>query len=251
MLGIIGGTGLYELAGDWETVVASTPYGEIEAYAGELGGAETIFLPRHGRGHTVPPHLVNYRGNITALQVLGCRQVLAFNAVGSLLPGLEPGAFCLAEQFLDFTCTRARSLFEPPEVRHVDVTEPYCVELRRALSEAAVELGGEPLPEVVYVCTEGPRFETAAEIRMFAQLGGGVVGMTGVPEVVFAREAELCYASLCLVCNWGAGMEPGHRLYAGEVTELVNQRLGEVQRLLEGAARRLGGESACECGPGL
>jgi 5'-methylthioadenosine phosphorylase len=250
-LGIIGGTGLDQLGQQgWEEVAADTPFGSVTAWAGEMGGKQALFLPRHGRDHSLPPHRVNYRANVLALQVLGCKRIIAFNAVGGIDPSLPVGAICLPAQFLDFTRVRPRTLYEPPgeAVVHRDMTEPYCPELREKLRQAGEALGFGPLREVVYVCTEGPRFETAAEIRMFGLLGAEVVGMTGVPEVVFAREAGMCYASVCLVTNPGAGLVPDHKLTGAEVAELMEARREDLLRLLEATARRLGEESACGCG---
>ncbi len=249
-LGLIGGTGLSQLGSHWEEIATDTPFGAVTAWAGELGGGSAIFLPRHGRDHAAPPHLVNYRANITALQILGCERVLATHAVGGIDPSLPVGAFCVAVQFLDFTHGRPRTLFEPPDspVIHTDMTEPYCPVLRETLRQAGEALHLGPPREVVYVCTEGPRFETAAEIRMFGKLGGDVVGMTGVPEVVFAREAGLCYASLCLVTNPGAGLVPDHKVTGAEVNELMARRREDLLRLLEETARRLPENSACSCG---
>jgi 5'-methylthioadenosine phosphorylase len=192
---------------------------------------------------------VNYRANILGLQRLGCERIVAFNAVGGIDPALPVGGICLASSFLDFTRQRALTLFEPPDpVVHTDMTEPYCPDLRARLRGAAEELGLGDAPEVVYACAEGPRFETAAEIRMFGLLGAQVVGMTGVPEVVFAREAGLCYASVCLISNVAAGLEPERRVTAEEVTEMMATRRGDLLRLLERAAGRLGEEWVCGCG---
>lgn len=248
--GIIGGTGLYEIGeAGWEPITVATPFGEVTAYAGAISGREAVFLPRHGREHSLLPHQVNYRANIMTLQMLHCDRVIAFNAVGSLSASLPVGSLCLAAQFLDFTCGRPRSLFEPPDYppMHVDMTEPYCQELREHLAAAAQVLGMGPVQEVVYVCTEGPRFETAAEIRMFALLGGDVVGMTGVPEVVFAREARLCYASICVVTNLAAGVEPEHVLSAEEVTAIIDAKRRDLIALLEEAVTRIPQEHSCRC----
>ncbi len=250
-LGIIGGTGVDKIEkGGWQEIQAATPFGVVSAWAGEMGGKRVIFLPRHGPDHALPPHLVNYRANITALQMWGCERLIAFNAVGSIDPSLPVGALCLPVQFLDFTCVRPRTLYErqDAEAMHRDMTEPYCPQLREALRQAAEDLWLGPLREVVYVCTEGPRFETAAEIRMFGLLGGQVVGMTGVPEVVFAREAGLCYASVCLVTNPGAGLVPDHVLTGVEVEEVMQTRRSDLLRLVESAAGRLPEETACGCG---
>jgi 5'-methylthioadenosine phosphorylase len=248
-LAIVGGTGLDELPGAWQPLTVATPAGEVTCFSGELGGRETIFLPRHGPGHAFPPHRLNYVGHALALQTLGCDRVLAVTAVGGISPELGPGTLCLPVQFLDFTCTRPRTLFEPPESPpvHTDFTEPYCPELRRTLQAAAEALGLPSLPEVVYVCTEGPRFETPAEIRMFAQLGGQVVGMTGVPEVVFAREAGLCYAGVSVVTNFAAGISPTP-LNGAEMTALMAERREVLLALLTATAERLCDPFACSCG---
>lgn len=249
-VGIIGGTGLYEVGeAGWAPTPVATPFGEVTVYAGTISGREAIFLPRHGREHSLLPHQVNYRGNIMALKMLHCDRVIAFNAVGALRASLSVGSLCLATQFLDFTRGRPRSLFEPPEYPplHVDMTEPYCQELRAHLAGAAEILGMGPLQEVVYVCTEGPRFETTAEIRMFALLGGDVVGMTGVPEVVFAREAGLCYASICVVTNPAAGVQPEHVVSAEEVTAIIETKRRDLMALLEEAVVRIPEEHSCRC----
>lgn len=250
-LAIIGGTGLDEMPGDWRPLSVATPAGEVPCFSGELGGQETVFLPRHQPGHALPPHRLNYVGNALALQILGCERILAVTAVGGIDPALGPGTLCLPVQFLDFTSARPRTLFEPPDSPpvHTDFTEPYCPELRQAVRTAAAALGLPPLPEVVYVCTEGPRFETPAEIRMFAQLGGQVVGMTGVPEVVFAREAGLCYAGISVVTNYAAGISPTP-LTGGEITELMAQRREVLLALLAATAERLCDPNACSCGAG-
>lgn len=249
-LGIIGGSGFYALGpSKLEAVAIDTPFGPVTTYRGELGGREIVFLPRHGRDHQTPPHLINYRANIVALKTWECQRIIAANAVGAIDESLKPGTMALPHQFLDFTSARARTLYEPPEHKpvHTDMTEPYCPELRQALRQAAEEIGFSPLPDVVYVCAEGPRFETAAEIRMFDQWGGEVVGMTGVPEVVFAREAGLCYASVCVVTNFAAGISP-QPIRAAEVNELMAEKLDDLILLIEKAASRLPDERTCGCG---
>ena len=249
-LGVIVGTGLDEVdAAAWEPLTVHTPHGPVPAFAGELGGRETFLLPRHGPGHQLPPHRLNYAGNLAALHLLGCERLLACHAVGGIGPGLAPGTLCLPHQFLDFTCLRARTLFEPPEhaPMHADMTEPYCPDLRRRLHGAAEALDLPLVPEGVYVCTEGPRFETPAEIRMFALLGATVVGMTAVPEVVFARELGLCYASVCLVSNYAAGVTP-EPVSDDEITALMRARRPEVWRLLEAVAAELPAARDCSCG---
>jgi 5'-methylthioadenosine phosphorylase len=177
---------------------------------------------------------------------------LAFNAVGGISPETAPGTLALPSQFLDFTTSRPRTLFEPPHfaMQHVDMTTPYCPALRESVAAAAEELGLAVVSEVVYVCTEGPRFETPAEIEMFAQWGGDVVGMTGVPEVVFAREQGLCYASVCTVANWAAGRSDGP-LHSSEVMELMAAQYDNLVALVAAVASRSEGLGPCACGDSL
>ncbi|MCQ8898410.1 MAG: S-methyl-5'-thioadenosine phosphorylase, partial [Hadesarchaea archaeon] len=223
-VGIIGGTGLYRLAvsGGWRGV--RTPYGRVEVLVGGFGPGRVAFLPRHGRKHEHPPHLVNYRANLWALRSLGVERVLAVSACGSLNPRMRPGELVLLDQFLDFTRSRPATFYTGGRKRvvHVDLTEPYCPELRRILLEAAKEEGVRLHPRGTYVCTEGPRFETAAEIRAFRRLGGDLVGMTNVPECVLARELEMCYAAVGLVTNFAAGLA-GTKLTHTEVAERMER----------------------------
>ena len=254
-MGLIGGTGIYDprrLEGfvPTDTKAVDTPYGSVPLVGGELGGRPLWFLNRHGAAHSVPPHRVNYRANLWALWQEGVRAVLATAAVGSLDPALTPGTLVVVDQFLDFTGSRVRTFFDGalaplPGVRHTDMTAPYCAGWRSTLM-AAADRDGIPLsPLGTYVCTEGPRFETAAEIRAFQRLGGTVVGMTGVPEVVLARELGLCYATVCLVTNLGAGLaaEP---LTHEEVTTVVAAQQGQMSRLLSHALPEAG-RVACSC----
>lgn len=256
-VGLIGGTGVYDpgrLFGFVPTgsKVVDTPYGSVPLTAGELGGRLLWFLNRHGPGHQVPPHRVNYRANLWALWQEGVRAVLATAAVGSLESALTPGTLVLLDQFLDFTGPRARTFFDGagaplPGVRHTDMTAPYCAGWRSVLMAAADHDGIKLAPSGTYVCTEGPRFETAAEIRAYHRLGGSVVGMTGVPEVVLARELGLCYATVCLVTNLGAGLASGP-LTHDDVTRVVAAQQEEMTRLLSHALPE-GGRSACFCPP--
>lgn len=251
-VGLIGGSGvedLYDAQRPQEQVVA-TQYGEARVYVLKADDErEVAFLPRHGSGHSIPPHRVNYRANIRALAALGCTCVLATNAVGSMNEQMQPGDLVVCDQFLDFTKRRPLTFFDGDDgvVRHVDVTEPYCPRLREALREGCVAALGEELhPAGVYVCAEGPRFETAAEIAMFRQLGGDVVGMTGVPEVVLAREAGLCYATVCVVSNWAAGIT-GDRVSHEEVVEIMARREDDLRCMLRETIGRVEDDPECAC----
>jgi 5'-methylthioadenosine phosphorylase len=206
---IIAGTGVDALVtGALEERLIDTAYGQVTLYLGRGAMEGIVLLPRHGPQHSLPPDRVNYRANLKALAGLGVRRVLATAAVGSLSERVAPGKLVLLDQFLDFTKGRPSSFFagEARGVAHVDVTEPYCPGLRAALLEAARRRGLPCEETATYACTEGPRFETAAEVRLLAAAGADVVGMTGVPEAPLARELGLCYASVAIPMNWGAGL---------------------------------------------
>ena len=244
-LAIIGGSG-YSFAGAatrFEEV--TTPYGVAAIVHGNIGGVDTIFMYRHGAGHTLPPHRINYRANIWALRELGVTGIIATNAVGSLQPALLPGSLVLPDSFLDFTSGRPSTFYDGSDgiVEHVDVTAPYCATLRGAMHIAA-GTAALTVTEGCYVCTNGPRYETAAEVRAFAQLGGYVVGMTGVPEVVLAREAGICYASICLVTNLGAGIS-GDKLAHAEVLKVMSSG-GLHLRAIIAAVVGLAGSMRCK-----
>jgi len=242
-IALIGGTGLCRLPGvelTREEVV--TRWGSVELRRGAWHGREVLFLPRHGWSHAVPPHRINYRANIAALKAAGATVVLASSAVGTLSPDIEPGTLALLTDFVDLTSGRAHTFYDEA-VAHLDSTVPYCPTLRAMLSAAAEDLGIALRGEAVYACTNGPRFETPAEIRAYRQMGAEVVGMTSVPEVTLAREAELCYASVAIATNWAAGIA-GQPLTHGEVGEMMALRLEELQRLL---GRVVAGAQPLDC----
>ncbi len=206
---IISGTGFEQLAGGrFHELAVETPYGPATVLVGEGDLADVVFLPRHGVRHERPPHRGNYRANLKALERLGVKRVLAVATVGSTRADLPPGSLVLLSQFLDFTKSRVNTFYDGDDgvVAHVDVTRPYCPALCTCLLEIADERGVGIRPEGVYGCTEGPRLETAAEVQLMASWGVDVIGMTGVPEAVLARELGLCYASAALVVNYGAGV---------------------------------------------
>jgi len=206
---IIGGTGFDRLtAFDLKLETITTPYGDVPLYLGQREAEDLVFLPRHGPDHTVPPHRINYRANIKALEILDVGRTLATFAVGSLHLDIAPGSLVVLDQFLDFTKGREGTFFDggASGLVHTLVTNPYCPALREQLMTAAPEHDLTLVPKGTYACTNGPRFETPAEVRMLAQLGGDVVGMTGVPEAPLARELGIHYAAGALSINWGAGL---------------------------------------------
>ncbi|MCX7779711.1 MAG: S-methyl-5'-thioadenosine phosphorylase [Negativicutes bacterium] len=249
-IAIIGGTGVYDpriLANVREAEIA-TPYGEVKYKVGDYAGKAVAFIPRHGSSHSIPPHLINYRANIWAMKKIGVKAIVATTAVGSLNIEMKPGDFVLVDQFLDFTKSRHHTFYEGGErgVVHVDVTEPYCPTLRAVLLAAGEETGIRIHPKGTYVCTEGPRFETPAEIRAYAKLGGDLVGMTNVPEVVLAREAEMCYATVSMVTNFAAGISP-LPLTHGEVLDTMRDNAEKIKKLIMAAIGKINPGADCTC----
>jgi 5'-methylthioadenosine phosphorylase len=234
-VGVITGTGVTEHFDTLDPVTVRTEYGEVLVYGEE--GRGFFVLPRHGPGHTVPPHRVNYRANVDALRRLGVGGIIATSAVGTMNRRLGVGRLGLVDQFLDFTKARKGTFFDE-EVGHADVTNPYSARMNAAIVKAGKSLGVPIVPGLVYVCAEGPRFETAAEIRMFRRLGGDVVGMTGVPEVVLANEAGIEYSSIVVATNWGAGMQK--KVSHEEVLEGMKKTGPLVKRLIVESVKALG-----------
>lgn len=211
-LGIIGGTGLSKLSEltQVEKRALHTPYGEPSSALtfGQLNGVDVVFLARHGYGHTIPPHRVNYRANIWAMQHVGVSSLLAIAAVGSIHPSMCPGGLVFPDQLIDYTWGRHTTYFEqePDSVTHIDFTYPYSAALRTALMAAAESGGLDVIQSGVYGCMQGPRLETAAEIQRLKRDGCDMVGMTGMPEAALARELNLDYACCAVVANWAAGI---------------------------------------------
>jgi len=249
-IAVIGGTGVYnpDIMTNVRNETVNTPYGEVQLKIGHYRGKPVAFMNRHGDDHSVPPHLVNYRANIAALKKLGVKTILATGAVGSLNPAMQPGHFVFVDQFLDFTKNRHNTFFDGgvAGVVHTDVTDPYCPELREILCRAARSLGLTAHPSGTYVCTEGPRFETAAEIKMFRLLGGDLVGMTGVPEASLAREGEMCYATIAMVTNYAAGISPT-RLTHREVVDVMMQNVENIRKLIMQAIAWIDQDRGCAC----
>ena len=194
---------------DTRTETVQTPFGDVRAIIGTMGGRETASIQRYGPNMYTPSHKINHRANIWAFKMLGVERIISQNAIGSINAMLRPGDILIPHDFIDHTHARPHSLYDGEEcwVR-VDMTEPFCPHMRQALVTAARRVSDRVIDRGVFVCFEGPRFETPTEIRMFQLLGGDIVGTPLVPEVVFAREAELCYASISGIINYGAGLSP-------------------------------------------
>lgn len=215
---IIGGTGVYGITKHIESKELRTPYGVVEVEIANVDGKEVVFLPRHGKHHQTPPHQINYHGNMYALSMLGVTHILATCAVGSMNPDFMPGDIIVVNDFIDMTQGRSQTFYENNNgVAHVDMSDPYCKTLRENIYDYFRHEGVIIKGEGVYVCTEGPRFETASEIRMYRMMGSDIVGMTNVPEVVLAKELGMCYAAVGIVTNWCTGMKDtivGHEIEA-------------------------------------
>ncbi len=251
---IIGGTGMGHLPTEYriDRIDVPTRFGPaFVKLVSRADGSEIVFLSRHGEGHLLPPHEINYRANIAALVELGVTRVFATNGVGSLREDLSQGSIVILDDFIDFTRGRPLSYWDSvlnpaASVIHTDFSAPYCPNLRQALIETASDLNLKIVPTGTYVCTDGPRFESPAEIRVFARMGGDVVGMTGLPEAVFAREAGLCYAAVCIITNLGAGIAPGKLAHA-EIVDAMAAPSADVRDLLMAAAKQCSSVRNCDC----
>lgn len=248
-VGVIGGSGLYELLADPQLVVSETPYGAPSAPVsiGELGGRPLAFIPRHGSRHEFPAHRVNYRANLWALRAAGVRRVLAPCAVGSLQETLGPGAFVVPDQLVDRTSGRAQTFYDHGAV-HVSFADPYCADLRHRLIAAAPDIvdGG------TMVVVEGPRFSTRAESQWYARQGWSLINMTGHPEAVLARELALCYAAIAIVTDRDAGVEEGKGVSQLAVFAEFEQSISKLRGLLEQVVADLPDVVPdCTCGSAL
>ncbi len=248
---IIAGTGAVRLFQDMlPQGKTKTSYGEVEIFTSEDLDPEVPIILRHGLGHEIPPHLVNYRANISAIAKRGVERIISLGAVGSLRSSLRPEDIVLPDQFLDFTKSRPVTFVEKLEGSngHVDITNPFCSQMRRMMIDSAKVLEIPVHPRAVYVCTEGPRYETAAEIRMFKMLGGDLVGMTCVPEVTLAREKGICYLHVSVVTNMAAGLK-GNRISHRSVERIVGNKIVQLRKLLRQVVQDArDSERKCECG---
>jgi 5'-methylthioadenosine phosphorylase len=249
-LGIIGGTGTEAVLSATEHIRTGTPYGLAPPiFMGELGEKTVVFLPRHGANHKVPPHRINYRANIYALHSLGLKRVIATNAVGAINTEFKPGDLVIPHDLIDLTKLRANTFHNDAPVTHIDMCEPYCTEMRSALIEASRTKKTRAFSRAVFVCCEGPRLETPAEIQMLKRLGGDVVGMTGMPEAALARELEMCYAAICIVTNMAAGIE--RHLPTSGMVQVAKKTAPVLQQVLRETVLHLPEKRRCQCAHAL
>jgi 5'-methylthioadenosine phosphorylase len=250
-IGVIGGSGIQNLGGPaLATHRLSTPWGAPSAAIEErrIGDVRVLFLPRHGPGHTIPPHRVNYRANIDALVQLGTERIVTASSVGSLQAELPPGSFVVPNQFLDFTHQRPTTFFDGGRVVHLGMADPFCPELTRHAVAAGEETSIPVRENATYVCIEGPRFSTRAESRFYRSLAD-IIGMTLVPEITLARERGLCYLCLATVTDFDVWQETPVR--AEEVVRVMRANTDRALQLLGKMIPRLAVAPTCECAAAL
>jgi len=252
-IGIIGGSGVYDIAGlenkHWERVESTFGEPSDELLFGELNGIKLVFLPRHGRGHRIPPSEINFRANIDALKRAGVSDVISVSAVGSLREGLPPGAFVIVDQFIDRTFAREKSFFGTGLVAHVSMAHPVCHRLGDHLEAAARDAGIMVVRGGTYLVMEGPQFSSLAESELYRQWGCDVIGMTNMPEAKLAREAELCYATVGMVTDYDC-WHPNHDdVTVEQIIGVLLANADKARALVQQAAPRIAADAdACTCG---
>jgi 5'-methylthioadenosine phosphorylase len=255
-IGVFGGSGFYRFLDGVREVELETPYGppSSPAFIAELAGRTVAFMPRHGLGHELPPHRINYRANVWAMKELGARWLLGPCASGSLQHEVGIGEFVVCDQFVDRTHSRADTFYDGPEVTHIAAAEPYSPVLRKLLVDGCRELGIPVHPSGTLVVVQGPRFSSRAESRWFSQMGWEVIGMTGYPESILARELELCYATVALVTDYDAGVagrEDVPHVSADEVVRVFGRNVERVRTLLEWVIPRIPRDNDPHCANAL
>ena len=250
-IGVLGGSGLYEIDGlrDVREVSLSTPFGEpSDAYVtGVLDEIRMVFLPRHGRGHRIGPTEINYRANIWGLKKLGVTRILSVSAVGSMREEIAPGGFVLVDQFIDRTRHRPDTFFSEGIVAHVMFAEPTCADLRAVLHGVAKEIGLNVRHGGTYLNMEGPQFSTRAESKLYRSWGVDVIGMTNLQEARLAREAEMCYATVAMATDYDCWREGHEDVTVEAILAIMDQNAGNARNLIRTAAPRLAGPPRCGC----
>jgi 5'-methylthioadenosine phosphorylase len=254
-IGIIGGSGLYSMAGlkDTREIRVKTPFGEPSdaIVVGTLEGKRVAFLARHGRGHRILPSEINFRANICAMKRIGVERIISVSAVGSLQEDLRPGEFLVPDQFVDRTKSRVSTFFGGGLVAHVAFDKPTCPQVSTVLADASVHCGVKVHSRGTYVCIEGPQFSTLAEAHLHRQLRFEVIGMTNVTEAKLAREAELCYATIAMITDYDCWHPEHESVTATHIIATLNQNAENAQKVLREAVRAIPEERVCKCGAAL
>lgn len=249
--GVIGGSGLYDIPGleITDSAKISTPYGDpSDIYRiGMLSGKEIAFLPRHGLKHHIQPHKINYRANIWGFRELGVKKIISTGASGGINSDMKPGDIVILDQLIDMTGGRQTTFYDEEEVVHIDFTAPFCHDLRKYLFKAAANAEVDIIDKGTYICVNGPRLETASEIKAYSVLGADVVGMTAMPEAVLARELEICFACIAVVTNYAAGIS-GAKLTAKEVVETMHASSERLKAILREFFSADFAVPECSCG---
>jgi 5'-methylthioadenosine phosphorylase len=250
-IGVIGGSGLYEMEGltDLEEVRLTTPFGDpSDAYlVGRLGDAKMVFLPRHGRGHRILPHEINFRANVHGMKQLGVEWILSVSAVGSMKEEIHPGHIVIVDQFIDRTKAREASFFGNGVAGHVGFADPICNHLAAHVYEAAVAAGATAHKGGTYVVIEGPMFSTRAESNVYRSWGVSVIGMTNLPEAKLAREAEICYATIALSTDYDCWHETEEDVTVDAVLAIIRQNVSLAKRIVKEAVARIPQARTCSC----
>jgi 5'-methylthioadenosine phosphorylase len=251
-IGVIGGSGLYEMEGltNIERVRLDTPFGapSDEYVVGQLGDAKMVFLPRHGRGHRVLPHEINFRANVYGMKQLGVDWILSVSAVGSMKEEIRPGDIVIVDQFIDRTKARAASFYGDGVAGHVGFADPICPSLFEHVHAAAVDAGARVHKGGTYVVIDGPMFSTRAESRLYRSWGVDVIGMTNLPEAKLAREAEICYATIALATDYDCWHESEEDVTVEAVIALIKQNVALAKRIVKHAADRIpAARGGCPC----
>ncbi len=255
ILGVIGGSGLYEMEGmrNVRNVRVRTPFGDPSdaLVLGDIGGRTLAFLPRHGRGHRIPPSQINFRANIYAMKKIGARWVLSLSAVGSMREGIRPGDIVVVDQFFDHTRLRAGTFFADGIVGHIPFADPVCPILSDVAYLSARKVVRRTHRGGTYLCMEGPAFSTRAESRIYRKWGVDVIGMTNMPEAKLAREAEICYATLALATDYDCWHESAKDVSIEAILSIVRRNAENAKRIIREVAGRLPGKGVCGCGETL
>lgn len=254
-IAIIGGTGIYDtnLFREEQSLKPQTPYGVTSdsLIIGRFENKRVVFLPRHGKGHRIPPHMINYRANIWALKELGVKRIIAPSAVGSLDYDIRPGDIMLPDQFIDFTKNRIYTFYDGPKVCHISMADPFCMDMRNIANKCIGELNFRIHSKGTYVCIEGPRFSTRSESRMFRDVfRADIIGMTLVPECILARECEICYLSLATITDYDVWAE--QPVSSKEIIETLNKNVETTKQILTKIIPLIpDNQTNCSCGIAL
>jgi 5'-methylthioadenosine phosphorylase len=255
IVGVIGGSGLYEMEGleEVQTISLKTPFGEPSDsfIVGRLEGVKIAFLPRHGRGHRIQPSSLNFRANIYGMKTLGVQWIIGVSAVGSMKESIHPGHMVIPNQFIDRTVGRPNTFFSEGIVGHISFADPVCPELSQILYQAGKEVGATVQKDGTYLCIEGPQFSTRAESKLYRTWGVDIIGMTNLPEAKLAREAEICYATIAFATDYDCWYEEAGDVSIGEVLRILAQSTKTAKSAIRHAVKHLSEKRQCSCATAL